>query len=41
VQRSIECFCGNDVLEKNGPAVSDEECDRTCSGDELQQCGGI
>ncbi|XP_046555783.1 WSC domain-containing protein 2-like [Haliotis rubra] len=34
-----QCFCGN-VIKSGYLKVSDNQCDRTCTGDPTKTCGG-
>ena len=37
VEWSKECFCGNDIPKER---IADSNCNRVCSGDSQQICGG-
>lgn len=35
----IECFCGNSLNTNTSRDSSDEECNKSCPGDEFETCG--
>ncbi|KAM7191558.1 putative fungistatic metabolite [Naviculisporaceae sp. PSN 640] len=37
---SVQCFCGNSIVNGGTQATSAAECSNTCPGDPSQKCGG-
>ncbi|KAM7223227.1 putative fungistatic metabolite [Rhypophila decipiens] len=37
---SVQCFCGNSIVNGGSPATNQAECGNNCAGDPTQKCGG-
>lgn len=40
VQNGVQCFCGNQYGRRGVGKVDDNQCNKTCSGDNRSLCGG-
>ncbi len=40
MEYSVECFCGNAIVNGGKPATAPTECNTACGGNSAEQCGG-